>query len=404
MSSKYIFVLGRDQNLAKLEIVSILKQAEFDYEIEIDGANYLVITFKDKLNVNALMQRLAGTVRIAEVFSEPEGVTLQNFDVDLDIDIDKLDIYFPNKFNYTVHSLDDDAKLESEVYQLFKAHFKKYKIKAIKKSFSFSRKIGEDFEFLLVRENDSNNADANTSANANAGKILLARSVAAPDPNIYMEKDNDRPARKFTHGTSFRLAQMMVNILDVPLGKTVIDPFCGTGTFIIEGLLKGYNMIGIDIEQPLIEASKQNLNWAKKRFGFEGKYELIQADSTEVKFNADGCVFEPYMGEFLKKLPNFEKAKKDIEKLEKFYAKFFRNLTKNLNSASEYKNNARIVCILPYYRTNDNRLVHLSDRFFTQLPFKHVDLEKEFGLNLLNPIEYFTPSGSMISRQLHIFE
>ena len=97
MSSKYIFVLGRDQNLAKLEIVSILKQAEFDYEIEIDGANYLVITFKDKLNVNALMQRLAGTVRIAEVFSEPEGVTLQNFDVDLDIDIDKLDIYFPNK-------------------------------------------------------------------------------------------------------------------------------------------------------------------------------------------------------------------------------------------------------------------------------------------------------------------
>ena len=42
-------------------------------------------------------------------------------------------------------------------------------------------------------------------------------------------------------------------------GKIILDPFCGSGTTLVEGLLAGHNVIGIDID-PLslwISKSKQ---------------------------------------------------------------------------------------------------------------------------------------------------
>lgn len=385
---KYLFALGRDAELAKLEIVSILRQTEFDYELTHEGGTYLIIDLKEKININALIDRLAGTVRIAEVIGEIKDVNDFNFE--------KSELYLPNKLNYIIQCMDNNSALEEILDSKFKTFCKKFRIKAVSKGGNTSEgitspaayrswRLDEGMELLCAQVNNQN-------------IIYIAHSIASPDPDIFQVKDNDRPARKFTHGTSFRLAQIMVNILNTPFTGTVIDPFCGTGTFLIEGMIKGYNMIGIDIEQSLINAAEQNINWAKKKFHLQANCELICEDSTKVDFTADGCVFEPYMGEFLKKAPGIDKAKESMWKLEKFYSLIFANLAKHLTD------NAQIVCILPYLATYDGKKVYLSNDFFAKLAFKHVNLEQKYGLKIHNPIEYFTPSGSLINRQVHIFQ
>lgn len=381
---KCLFALGRDNELAKLEVVSILKQTEFDYALIAEGRNYLIIDLKEKININALMDRLAGTVRVAEVIGEVDKA--ENFD------FEKSDLYLPSKLNYLIHSLDNDRQAESELDSAFKKFCRQFKIRAVSK--------GNDKEIVSPASYRSWKLDEGLEllCASQSNKVFIAHSIASPDPDIFQAKDNERPARKFTHGTSFRLAQIMINILDTPFTGTVVDPFCGTGTFLIEGMIKGYNMIGIDIEQSLINASEQNLNWAKKKFHLQAECKLICGDSTKENFKSDGCVFEPYMGEFLKKLPGLEKAKESVRKLEKFYSSVFNNLVKNLNK------DAKIVCILPYFTTFDKKKVYLSNEFFAHLPFKHSDLKKDFGLDIKNPIEYFTPSGSLINRQVHILE
>lgn len=44
-----------------------------------------------------------------------------------------------------------------------------------------------------------------------------------------------------------QIVKSIMNILDVPNGQTILDPFCGSGTSLIESLHSGINSIGLDI-------------------------------------------------------------------------------------------------------------------------------------------------------------
>ena len=58
-----------------------------------------------------------------------------------------------------------------------------------------------------------------------------------------------------------RLARMVLNLLDVKEGDIVLDPFCGSGTFIADAPLMGINAYGIDVNplSSLIASVKSNL-------------------------------------------------------------------------------------------------------------------------------------------------
>ena len=44
-----------------------------------------------------------------------------------------------------------------------------------------------------------------------------------------------------------QLAKSLINISAVPLGSTVLDPFCGSGTTILEAFLNGMAGVGCDM-------------------------------------------------------------------------------------------------------------------------------------------------------------
>jgi len=191
----------------------------------------------------------------------------------------------------------------------------------------------------------------------------------------------------------------MINILGLKKGKRILDPFCGFGNFLIEGLSKGYNVLGIDKEREKVISSKKNLAWAVSYFKYTNDFTVLHGDSSKLNFSVDGVVFEPYMGPFISKLPNFLRAKSIVDSLNKLYSDLFRNLYSNL------KPKTRIVCILPELKTYDNQLLKVSDSVFLNNGFDYLDTSKITNqISIENPIFYAAANDSKINRYIYILE
>lgn len=74
-----------------------------------------------------------------------------------------------------------------------------------------------------------------------------------------------------------RLARCLVNLLGTERG-TIVDPFCGTGGILLEGLLSGNKVKGYDISDGMLDISRKNI----ESFNIEKeKYELENRDFFE---------------------------------------------------------------------------------------------------------------------------
>jgi tRNA (guanine10-N2)-dimethyltransferase len=82
-------------------------------------------------------------------------------------------------------------------------------------------------------------------------------------------------ARPFARsiGIPARAARCLVNIAGVSPGDDVLDPFCGTGSVLIETALLRANAFGSDIGWPLVRGTQTNLD----HFGLSGRVERIDA-------------------------------------------------------------------------------------------------------------------------------
>ena len=71
----------------------------------------------------------------------------------------------------------------------------------------------------------------------------------------------------FSNSLDFRLARTLINIAgENDQTKTMIDPCCGMGTVVLEGLALGYSIKGFDISRDISWKARCNLN----HFGFDG--------------------------------------------------------------------------------------------------------------------------------------
>jgi tRNA (guanine10-N2)-dimethyltransferase len=81
------------------------------------------------------------------------------------------------------------------------------------------------------------------------------------------------------HPTSLkpRLARLLINLSRVQKGKTLLDPFCGTGSVLIEAAILGTNPVGMDIDAKMVSGSKTNLKFYRQ------KAKLIQGNALELQ-------------------------------------------------------------------------------------------------------------------------
>ena len=387
---KLLFQLGRDIEIAKIELCQVLKKYNFVYEILSDEDNILIIDAQvdDSFGFNEIQNSLASTIRIAHVLYTDKIFSISG--------LYRVDIFLSKKSNVALNSHGVSGDEYKYILKEFKEWGKKQSYKIQFKQIQGSK----DVDPKRFHSWNLDNGFELFVAKIKSG-FVVSKTLTCTNPNEYILKDTKRPDRFFTHGTSFRLAKTMVNILGLSEGKTFVDPFCGTGTFLIEGLLNKNSVIGIDNDLELINASKRNINWFIKEYKISNNftYELIHNDSRYVKLFADGSVFEPYMGPFLKSTPNSLKASKIMMELNHLYSDIFKNLNSSLPIGS------KVVCILPFLKSYQNEIFDIKvGKVIKDNGFKFLDFKKEYNLDILNPLIYSTPDGSRIGRKLYVVQ
>ncbi len=64
---------------------------------------------------------------------------------------------------------------------------------------------------------------------------------------------------KYPHELDSKLARCMVNLSQLKEGQTLCDPFCGTGTILLEAELMGIKTVGMDFDPEMCGITKKNL-------------------------------------------------------------------------------------------------------------------------------------------------
>lgn len=101
-----------------------------------------------------------------------------------------------------------------------------------------------------------------------SGTAYIGKTTHVQNADAWSERDYGRPLRDDEAGMlPPKLARIMVNLARVKDGETILDPFCGNGTVLMEGALitKAKRIIGSDIEERQSASSLKNLEWLVNR-------------------------------------------------------------------------------------------------------------------------------------------
>ncbi|MGY5151302.1 MAG: TRM11 family SAM-dependent methyltransferase [Candidatus Nitrosopumilus sp. bin_6a] len=139
-------------------------------------------------------------------------------------------------------------------------------------------------------------------------------------------KNQIRPKKikTFPHELDWKLTRLMINLIGLKKGETVCDPFCGTGTTLLEAESMGIHGIGLDFDEKMCEIAKENLK-ANKYHSEIIKSEFQGLSKISEKF--DGIVTD---------LP-YGIASKTSDKPQEILKKFISILPKRKRVAIMYK-------------------------------------------------------------------
>ncbi|AEC52433.1 hypothetical protein PNA2_1518 [Pyrococcus sp. NA2] len=198
--------------------------------------------------------------------------------------------------------------------------------------------------------------------------VLIGETIRVVDPFELKKLDIERPVVRSTISIPPRLARIMVNLSEIRKGN-VLDPFCGTGTILMELTLQGLNAYGSDINEERIRETRRNIEWLKREFNVR-KYPVLKVcDVRKLKkcfprtrFTA--IVTEPYMGKPLKEKPTWNEAVRLSRSLDKLYYQAFESF------ADVLKRGARVVFVFPAFNLSSGEIYRKDRRWLEELGFE----------------------------------
>ena len=196
-------------------------------------------------------------------------------------------------------------------------------------------------------------------------KILIGKTGAVQDFKALSFRDYDRPARDSKSGMlPPKLAQILINLSGGETEDVILDPFCGSGTVVMEAALIGYkNILGSDISEKAVSDTRENIEWIKEKFSIKDvKLNIKNISATglsrKIKVNSVGAIAtEPYLGPQRGKI-EIEKVAKELNEL---YTASITEFYKIL------KKGGRVAMIWPVFKTGrqDKQLSPQSKGFKT---------------------------------------
>ena len=118
-----------------------------------------------------------------------------------------------------------------------------------------------------------------------SGKLVFGLKLSEIEPKPFVER---RPRKKpFFHPSamSSKLARCMVNLAHAKRGDLVLDPFCGTGTAVMEAAMIGCRALGADVQKRMVLGCRKNLH----HFAIHAE-DLLVADARKPALKRIDCI------------------------------------------------------------------------------------------------------------------
>ncbi len=163
------------------------------------------------------------------------------------------------------------------------------------------------------------------------------RVIGVQNIDAYAKRDQNRPARDAKVGMlPPKLAQILINLCGkLPDHARLLDPFCGTGVVLQEGLLMGYRVYGTDLSERMVEYSEKNLKWlesSRTKSGNQKSFTLQQGDAQNYQWQppVDLVACETYLGPPMSQPPAEIKLKAAKQECKGIILGFLKNLAEQI--------------------------------------------------------------------------
>jgi len=343
---QYLFVLGHQPHISTAEL-----EAVFSTTPKIMDNKYGVIEMKNEINSDKVMQQLGGVVKIGQAI-KPTG------------DVMKTIVSFLHKNNQgKIHFALKDKKLGLRIKKELKNQGRSVRYIEPKNTATILHNN------LVARQGDF------TVLN---NQVFVTTAI---QPFATMkEHDYDRPGSDDVAGMlPPKLAKIMMNLAQQGPKKTLLDPFCGSGTILMEAATMGYkNLLGNDLAEKAVIDTNKNLEWAIGQYNLANvNFKLYQVDARHLSSklqpkSVDFIVTEPYLGKPLRGKEAKEQLTTQSQELAKLYIESFKTFTKII------KKGGIIVFIIPQFRYKEEWIEvdcveAIKKLGFTSLPFTDHD-------------------------------
>ena len=423
----YAFILGTNHSLCKVEILNVLTSKGIDVSVLESSQEGLILESKVEIEKEISIDDFGSTAKIVKILSIVDlrdffenysrYVTERNFVDELLVTskgkhlLFGLSVYgFGGKFKdlnygwYIAPSICREIRADLGSYKV-KSSFIPLKERKISTASIDNNKILEDGFELVV--------------GIGSKSAYLGKTIAIQDYKSYSFRDYGRPARDPHAGMiPPKLAKMMINLSNKNKDAKILDPFCGSGTFLEELALLGYkNITGADLEEKAVNDSKTNLNWVFENYHLEKtnfNLNFLRSDVREISGRVqsdsiDAIITEPYLGSVRARHFSLPQITREIKELQELYLTAFNEFNKILAK------DGKIVIIFPVFR-NDNNFYHLEIisqikkigfKPISYIPEKFQNTETMSNLSLeldstRNSIIYYRPDQT-VSREVFVF-
>jgi tRNA G10 N-methylase Trm11 len=228
-------------------------------------------------------------------------------------------------------------------------------------------------------------------------QILIASTAAVQDIDHWTLKDRGKSYADRKKGLlTPKVARTMVNLA---LGQIldpqalVYDPFCGSGTILMEALERGAKVVGSDLDPDAVLGSQTNLAWFADRLQLPTNFTIFQSEAAHASMaqlpgKVDAIVTEPFLG---KPKPEVSQLEGMFKGLEKLYQGAFNQWRQLL------KDKGKVVMILPRVEVPGGRTFDLA-KFVDKLQAHGYTPQVELG-----QITYHRPQA-IVQREIMVFE
>jgi tRNA (guanine10-N2)-dimethyltransferase len=264
VANLFFLLSGEHESLPLSELKAILETANFSYEVleKLDQ----VIRLKANPDCVEVLKHKAAFTRLcalelvncrAEITAIVKAVGAIDFDKVLKED-ESFAVRVKHVREYS--SEIDGMALEKKLGELVLANVSKARVNL--------KKPDKTFSGILTNEN-----------------FVFGVKLGEIAPKPFVER---RPRKKpFFHPSAMqaKLARCMVNLTKPKIKDLVLDPFCGTGSTLIEAALIGCRVLGVDIQRRMAKGTVKNL--AHFKIKPEG---IIIADTRNLPISKADCV------------------------------------------------------------------------------------------------------------------